>query len=207
MRLTLRTLTDAGLAGPEVERYKADRRSRVWRVQRDGAPIVVKRFEYAPLRQQLALPLGQHPAQAEWRANRRLREANVRVVPLIDGGIERGGWRCHVWLASPHYGTSLQRRLKAGEDNASEMIDAAAALTVQLVEAGYTVRDLKPSNLIIDSAGAAWLIDVGSARTGAGAADVSRMLSVMDRVLERDGAEPSLRQRFAQKVHKLPAGG
>lgn len=190
-----RTLADAGLAGAAALEFKSDQRSRVWQVDKPDRAVVVKQFVYSPLRQKLAMAIGNHPAQRELRSNAALREAGIAVVPIMDGGVDAG----QVWLATPCMGQSLLRCLWQGE-NLEALIDAAAAVTAQLMDAGYTFKDLKPSNMVVDSTGKAQLIDVGPARKSTKNSDIRRMMGVMDRTLARDGVEPKLRERFAAKA-------
>ena len=202
-----RSPQDAGLTGPESAVYKHDARSRVWRIDRPEGPVVVKRFEHHPWRQRLALMLGRHPAQLEHRANRRLCDRGIRVAPIVDYGIEKAGLGARAWLATRWVGASLQRRLVDRPDTgeAHRLIDAAAELTRDLLAAGLTFKDLKPSNMVIDVAGRAWLIDVGSVRADVSPRAVERMLGVMDRVLARDQAPRPWRQRFLEQVRE-PTG-
>ena len=203
-RIGLRTLCAAGLDGPPAETYKGDTRSRVWRVDHaTHGPVVVKQFVYQPARQRVSLAVGVHPAQLEAARNHQLQEAGVPVVPLIDGGEERCGFGGRVWLATPFVGASLQRRItdSAVDDvRVSELIDSAAMLTRRLLKAGYTFKDLKPSNIIIDDAGAMHLIDVGSAKPSTREKHIVRMLAVMDRVLKRDGIQQALCERYRRSV-------
>ena len=204
LRLRPRTLCAAGLDGPPTGIYKDDARSRVWRVDHAiHGPVVVKQFVYQPTRQRASLAVGVHPAQLEAARNYQLQEAGVSVVPLIDGGEERCGLGGRVWLATPFVGASLQCRLKDSvidETRASELIDAAAILTRRLLKAGYTFKDLKPSNIIIDDAGAMHLIDVGSVKPSTREKHIVRMLAVMDRVLKRDGIKQTLCERYRRSV-------
>jgi tRNA A-37 threonylcarbamoyl transferase component Bud32 len=164
---------------------------------------VGKRFVHNPVRQRAALLVGRHPAQLELRANRALRAAGVPTVPIMDCGIEPAGAGCHVWLITPRLGESLQRRLR--EDGCAEaqregLMLAAAALTRRLLEAGFTFRDLKPSNIVVDAQGRGYLLDVGSVRHTTSPARVASMLSVMERVLTRDGVNEALRRRYVEAV-------
>lgn len=198
-----RTLDDAGLGTAPIRTFKADARSRVWLVDAPQGRRVIKRFEYSPLRQRLSLLLAIHPACRELQRNRRLRAARLRVVPIIDAGVEGCGLGCRAWLATPLAGTSLHHRLKApeaGTDGHGRLIDAAVRLAADLIGAGFCFKDLKPSNIVIDESGDAWLIDVGSARPARKPAHTERMLAVMDRVLVRAGVDAALRQRFADAV-------
>jgi len=189
-------LTDDGLL------YKSDRRSRVWLVQTVDGPVVIKRFEYTPLRQWLALCASCHPAQRQCRATRRLLKAKVPVAPVVDGGFEACQLGCRVWLSAPFAGQSLQQLLVEDTDDHQRTVavDAAVRLTCRLIRAGYWFKDLKPSNILVDDQAEAKLIDVGSVRRCRKTGQIQRMLAVMDRVLARDGAGESLRGRYRQAV-------
>ena len=87
-------------------------------------------------------------------------------------------------------------------DARGRLIDAAARLATDLIRAGFCFKDLKPSNIVIDTSGHAWLIDVGSARPTRKLVHIERMLAVMARVLVRAGADASLRHRFDASVRQ-----
>ncbi len=199
--------------GQVLETYKSDGRSCVWSMRSDAGVHVVKRFVYTPARQRAGLWLGADPAQRELRQNRALQRAAVPVAPIVDAGVERPGadasggaglsCGCHVWLMTPQIGRSLQHLLKYAEADDAQRerwIDAAAALTCQLMNAGFTFRDLKPSNIVIDEDGEALLLDVGSVRRSRSSQRVAKMLALMDRVLARDGVNETLRRRYAGGV-------
>ena len=204
-RMRPRSLAEAGLAGEPVEVYKQDARSRVWRVELATlGPVVVKRFEYTPSRQRVSLIVGTHPGQHELKRNRQLAAAGVPVVPILDAGEERAGLGGRAWLATPLIGTSMQRAITDPATTASQLellIDQAATLTRQLLDAGYTFKDLKPSNIVLDDAGQMHLIDVGCAKPDTSKKQTTRMLAVMDRVLKRDGLDRELRERYRKKVN------
>lgn len=196
LRLLPRTLAQAGLEGVPLEVFKSDSRSRVWCVQSaSSSKVAVKQFVYSPFRQRLARYMSCHPAQRELYANHQLKSAGIAVVPVIDYGMENG----KAWLATPHIGESLYRCLNKPEQ-IDVLIDAAALLASTLIRAGFTFKDLKPSNIIIDPQGQAHLIDVGSVKRSVSPSEINRMLGVMDRVLGRDGIDNSYRERFARKV-------
>ncbi|MEM9414587.1 MAG: lipopolysaccharide kinase InaA family protein [Planctomycetota bacterium] len=204
LRLRPRPLGAAGLDAAPAEVYKDDPRSKVWRVEHTAlGPVVVKQFVYRPIRQRLSLAVGVHPAQLELARNHQLAQAGVPVVPIIDCGEERAGLGGRAWLATPVMGASLQRLLTddaCGEARTAELIDSAAALTRRLLDAGYTFKDLKPSNVVVDDAGVMRLIDVGSARPDTSKKQALRMLAVMDRVLKRDGVGRAMRERYRDAV-------
>jgi tRNA A-37 threonylcarbamoyl transferase component Bud32 len=204
-KLQQRTLDDAGLGTAPLRTFKADGRSHVWLVDAPPGQRVIKRFEYSRLRQRLSLLLGIHPCRRELKCNHRLRAAHVRVVPIADAGVEGRGLGCRAWLATPLTGSSLHHLLDAEDadtEDRGRLIDAAARLAADLIGAGFWFKDLKPSNIVIDESGDAWLIDVGSARPARKPADTERMLAVMDRVLVRAGADAALRRRFDASVRQ-----
>lgn len=204
IRLGRRSLADAALGGDALEVFKEDSRSRVWRVDHTlHGPVVVKRFAYNPLRQRAALAMGLHPGQLELGQNRRLRDAGVAVVPIIDAGVAPAGVGARVWLATPRVGKSLQALLQQPgqtSETRDALLGAAAGLARRLIEVGYTFKDFKPSNLVIDDAGKPHLIDVGSARRDDSPGQVARMIAVMDRVLDRDGVDEDGRLFFRERV-------
>jgi len=195
------------LEAPSAEVYKCDGRSRVWRIDRcdgQGGPVVVKRFEYSPPRQLLARLLGLHPAQRELRWNRRLGRAGLPVVPIIWRGAVYGGWGCRCWLATPCVGKSLQQCMRGSElaerDERLAVLRVVAQLTCDLIRHGYYFPDLKPSNILIDKAGQAWLIDVGGVRHSRSRVRVLRMLGVMLRKTRQDRLSRTDQWRFLRMV-------
>jgi tRNA A-37 threonylcarbamoyl transferase component Bud32 len=198
-RFPRRTLADAGLGGPVLTLFKHDQRSRVWAVQTDAGVRVVKQFVHNPLRQTISRLIGRHPAQLEVQVQRRMRDAGLPVVPVIATGREGAA----LWLATAHADESLQRRLsRAMPDEAATLIDAAADLTRRIIAAGWTFKDLKPSNIVVDVADSLSLIDVGSARPTATAPRIARMIAVMTRVLARDGVAADLCERYRLAVSR-----
>lgn len=171
--------------------FKADRRSRVWQVQSAAGQVVIKRFEYCPLRQAVAAGLGMHPAQREVRANGRLAALGIAVAPIVAMGRQRVGMGRKYWLATPVKGQSLQRRLRAGAGQLGDRQRMAAAvgrLAGELMQAGIDFKDLKTSNIVLEEAGEAWLIDTGCARGGGTAGGQLRMLAMLDQTAQQDGA-------------------
>lgn len=225
-----RELTRSHYHGQPTHTYKHDRRSCVWRMNRpaiaveeeesertaklapqwggnDASEHVVKRFEYSPLRQRLALCLHLHPGQRELAANHALRRAGVPVVPIVDTGFEAAppmGLGCRFWLVTPALNESLQQKLhrsRAGDEGGPELwLASVAELTRLLLDAGFAFRDLKPSNIVFDDQGQPYLLDVGSVRATRCPRAAARMLATMRRVLARDGvSEPTIR-RYLESV-------
>ena len=198
-------VTQSACFGPTRTIYKQDRRSEVWHMSGASGDYVAKRFLHSPLRQRAALWTGLHPAQLELRRNAALQRAAVPVVAIVDVGIEmqRAGGGCHVWLITPRLGESLHRLLvreDVSDAARRRWLSAAATLTCQLLRAGFTFRDLKPSNIVIDEAGAARLLDVAGVRRGTPRRRVAHMLALMDRVLTRAGMDEAMRRHYADEV-------
>lgn len=185
---------------PEKHVFKEDQRSRVWQVEGPNGPLVVKRFEYAPLRQSIAALLGQHPAQREVRANRMLQNLRVQVVPIVAFGRQRATIGIRYWLATPKYGQSLDKLLVGPSHLDRTITDAVANLVQKLQTTRIFFKDLKTSNILIDHDGQAWLIDVGSARTARSNQHLPRMLAMLDRTARRDGASRTVRLRCLQSI-------
>ena len=186
--------------------FRADDRTRVWAADTARGRMVYKRFEAPTWRQVVLLLCGQHPAQLERTMNRRLRDAGIPTVPIVYHGLERSGLRIRAWQATPFMGLSLHRRFRGRTESGDALersVDAAARLTANLIRAGFSFKDLKPSNIIIDDGGEAWLIDVGSVRRSTREAQVKRMLGVMERTLQRTGASEALRARFRKNRHPI----
>lgn len=199
-----RSLADAGLGAPPSEVFKADGRSRVWRVETAAGARVVKRFEHAPWRQRVALWLGAHPAQRELRLNQRLRADGVAVVPALDAGIEPAAGGARVWLAYPCRGRSLVKLLREGalasRGQRRRAAESLAALTAALLRGGWFNRDFKSSNCLIDERGEAWLIDAGSVRRHGGARSAERMLALLHATTPRRLVSAPERLRFLWRV-------
>ena len=118
----------------------------------------------------------------------------ARSVPVSAGG---SGWLPRSPASVCSTGSPTLRWTTSAP---SELIDAAARLTRKLLKAGYTFKDLKPSNIIIDGAGVMHLIDVGSAKPSTRKKQVARMLAVMDRVLKRNDIQQALCERYRRSV-------
>ncbi|MEM1110026.1 MAG: hypothetical protein AAGH99_15180 [Planctomycetota bacterium] len=217
-----RSLRDASLDGPPVQHFKQDDRSEVWSVDAPSyGQAVIKRFAAPMPRQRLALAVGRHPGQLELKQHRKLHAAGIPVATIFDAGITPGthpgatpethpGSKPGVWLATAWIGDSLQHHITAALDtpdpaeHLGPALDAAATLTRALLDAGFTFKDLKPSNLALDAQGRAHLLDAGSARATTNPVQVRRMLAVMQRVLRRDNCPELLITRFFEAVGQSP---
>lgn len=182
------------LQAQPVEVYKHDARSRVWRAdlpaERGGA-VVIKRFEYGPVRQAMAAMLGRHPLQRERRRHVWLAKRGVRVVPVTDSGWQGSLPGCRGWLATPYKGLSLHWLLCYEAPPWAKrraVARSVADLLGQLIDAGLFNRDMKVSNIVVDEEQRAWLIDAGGVRRTAGAAAIWRMLAVLDETARFAGA-------------------
>lgn len=201
MRLSVEEKVDSHFAWADVvglparEVYKSDGRSRVWRVDAPGGPMVVKEFRYWPARQVLGWLLRLHPGQLERSRVKLLGRLGVPVVPIVAWGW-RGG---RYWLASPERGESLQRMFKEGKFSdpgaRRRMLRALGRLAGQLAGQGLYFRDLRTSNIVADEGGELRLIDVGSVRRCRGRRKILAMLDILDRSLQRESLSRSDRLR------------
>lgn len=190
-----------------VEVFKSDRRSHVWLARHpDLGKVVVKRFEYAPWRQRLGAWIALHPAQRERRMNRRLASTGVAVVPIIRHGTQRSWHGIRVWLMTPLWGKSLQRRLTQGGGVAwpvrRRIVTGIIDIIDRLLRRGLVFRDLKTSNIVADGEGQVWLIDVGGVRRRS-ESRILAMLAMLDQTAARDGATRSDRLRVLRRIAKL----
>jgi hypothetical protein len=171
-----------------------------------GAPVVVKRFHHPSAL--LALFDGRR-ARREFEALSALAEAGVPVPRPL--GVRRtpAGWEVRL---APVAGARSLRELLDGaaappggwERLCARLGRALAALQV----AGWEHGDLHPGNVLVDPAGAPWLIDLQSARrvrspdAGAALAAVVRCAAV-----GRETLAPRPRQRFLLAwLAALPSG-
>lgn len=179
--------------------YKSDARSIVWRqTSPAGDDVVIKRWQYSPLRQRLGRLLGLHPAQREIRWNRRLIALGLPVVPILQHTRHRGRSQLH----TPHIGPSLQQALRSGELSfgakraiARQLADAVA----DLFDHELSFRDMKTSNVLLDDAGKLHWIDVGSFRR-VSPDRIMRSLALLDHTAAGDGATRTDRLRFARHL-------
>ncbi len=187
------------LAAESAELYKADRRSRVWRIDpaTGQGRIVLKRFEYSPLRQRLGWLVRLHPAQHEIRQAERMLADELPVVPLLSWHLQPQGLGCKALLASPWFGQSLWamrlQKQTLDEDRRHQLLQNISGLVASLIQRGWVFRDLKTANVLVDGQDRPWLIDVGSARkikpircSHAGRR-TWRMLRMLDHTLTLDG--------------------
>jgi len=185
---------------PRARTYKDDERSVVWLARGDGGAWVIKRYEYAPIRQTLARLLRIHPAQRETRMNRRLRDAGLDIVPIAGGGTDRG----RVWLATPERGEALQIMIQQGQPTSraerNRLIDAVTDLWLQLVRAGWFFRDFQVANILVDDDGRPWLIDVGATRRSTSREHALRMLRQLYETAVIEGLTRTDAWRGAQRV-------
>lgn len=184
------------LSRPEVEIYKEDRRSRVWRVEdEEGRPWVIKRFEHNPLRQRLMARLGQHPAQREMDWHEKLITAELPVVPIAGSGNDELGRR---WLITPWRGDDLAMWIRSGRLAADaklrhDITRQLAELAGRIMQMRVFNRDFKARNFVVDPDGKVWLIDAGGCRGGKGTpllAIALRMLTLLSKTV-REPAEQS----------------
>lgn len=196
---------------PPLKVYKNDARSRVWRVETETGPVVIKRFEFSPLRQRLLVVLGMHPMQREIRTTRLLLAAGVRAAPILGHGVDRsaGGRR---WLATPWKGQSVYMLLKRSgfRDFRSRRAAAVAVaeVTAAMLNAGLAHRDHRLNNMLLDENGDAWLIDVMGVRRSRGESDVLRTIAALAVGSQRIGMTRGDRWRFLSALVKFrPALG
>lgn len=194
--------------------YKQDRRSKVWLAPSTGddpEAVVIKRFEYSPIRQRLAKMFGVHPAQREARVNRWLASKGIAVVPIIASGCQRVGLGGKLWLATPKRGRSLQCLLREDLPLSGPLrqavIESVGRLAGQLLGAGVFFKDLKTSNILIDEAGQAWLIDVGSARPMVLYGRADRMLAMLEKTAAQDGTAVADRVRCLRVICRQAGRG
>ncbi len=194
--------------------YKQDRRSKVWLTPGTGddpRAVVVKRFEYSPIRQRLAKMLGVHPAQRELRANRWLAAKGIAVAPILANGCQRAGLGEKLWLATPVRGRSLQCLLREEtpmpRSRRLAVIESVGRLAGQLLRGGVFFKDLKTSNILIDGASRAWLIDAGSARPMVLGGRADRMLTMLEKTAARDGARAVDRVRCLRVIWREAGRG
>lgn len=180
------------LARPVEEVYKQDHRSRVWRVRDEaGRAWVVKRFEHDVVKQRWTAAVGRHPAQLEAGWHRRLAAKGLPVVPVAGrGGGDAAGRR---WLITPWRGETLDRLVMEGElaqqpGRRRELAVGVGTLVGQLAAAGVYHKDCKAANLVVDTGGGLWLIDVGGCRRsglGRRREHVRRMADLLRRTVEQ----------------------
>lgn len=115
-----------------------------------------------PYANRIAEPRDVEAFLAEARVAARLDHA--RIVPVYDFGRTRDG-RCFI-VSKYIEGTSLAARMGSGPLGREEAIRLVAAIAEALHEAhlhGIVHRDVKPANILLDAAGAAFLTDFGLA--------------------------------------------
>lgn len=189
---------------PAAETFKADDRSTVWRVDAPAGPYVLKRYEYAPFRQQLGLWTNLHPGQRERRGSRRLRRAGIDVA--APAAWERVGGR--YVQASRYAGACLQARIgepawRADDAKRAAVLTALAAAAAALLHAGLVHRDLKVGNVLVTDEGAVRLIDVGAVRRSRSLrrrrATLRMLLMTLRKAGGTDDDAAALRERLVER--------
>ena len=182
---------DHYLALPEVEQYKVDRRSRVWKV-RDGegdstAEYVVKQYRHPSAKQRATWLVGLHPVQREARAVAKLTQARIPVVPITATGMHKG----RGILVTRYAGPSLQVAVQQGmlDDHARRVgvLERVVALTASLVESRWFFRDLQLANMVLGDDNQVMLIDTGSIRRSGSPHHTVRMLGLLARTARMEG--------------------
>ena len=141
---------DELLALPAAETYKADARSSVWRVDAPVGSYVLKRYEYAPLRQRLGLWLGLHPGQRERRGVRRLRRAGIARRQCNGGPCgEADTCRPRPTAASACRMPAGRCRRGRPEPPVRRRCVIWRRATAKLLAAGLVHRDLKVGNVLV----------------------------------------------------------
>lgn len=193
MGIDLHTLVQA----EPVRVFKQDARTRVWQAHGPDGPVVVKRFEYWPLRQSAGRLLGLHPGQFEQRRMKLLQRAGVPAAPIIAAGMVDG--RYH--LVTPFIGPSVQQILYEGRLDRPRM-EAIADLVQRMLSAGLFNPDLKVSNILIDREDRAHLIDVGKVRRSSSDHNRGRMLAMLFHTLEKHGMEPQQKSELMKLIER-----
>jgi len=193
----------------ELEVFKSDKRSKVWRITPAGMTrsLVVKRFEFGGFVQWIQHLVGSHPVQREFRAASALHKAGVPVV--VPAGTGKA-WDPEAlvlkyFIATPFAGPSLDRMMRGWKFTPFPVkiaaINAVGFTAARLVLAGYFYKDLKTSNLIVTDDNVAKLIDTECARqVGDAYAQMPRMLAMLDHTAKRDGASKADRLRCLKVI-------
>ena len=165
-----------------MELIKGQRNGRaVWRIERPGG--VVSTLKTWPLLSKclLTLPLGIAQPQRQRRGSNRLNRIGVPTPPIIAGPRVAGGL-CTLELEWVHGRTALEHCVAADLDSsAMKMLATQLGSHVAMIaNAGYVHRDMKLSNIIIESSPEgpkAWIIDtIGIRRCTSKSMAVFRML-------------------------------
>jgi tRNA A-37 threonylcarbamoyl transferase component Bud32 len=200
----------------ELEVFKADKRSKVWRITPAGMTrsLVIKRFEYGGFKQWVQHIFRSHPAQREARAAAALHKSEVPVV--VPAGTGKA-WDAEAvsikyFIATPFMAPSLDRVMRGWKFTPFRakiaIINAVGFTAARLVLAGYFFKDLKTSNIIVTDDNLARLIDTGCARrVGDAYAQMPRMLAMLDQTAKRDGASKADRLRCLKVICDALAAG
>lgn len=154
------------LTWPIAKVFKQDHRSKVWQTSPiDGKEYVIKLFTFNPIRQTLLAMIGLHPAQQEIRAHKRLQQLNIPVEKILHHGTSQNQWylitqaqqSCiYNWIRNQSNLNNFQQRHAIARQLGN--------LVGQLLQNGHYFKDMKQSNVIIDSQQKLKLIDAGSVK-------------------------------------------
>ncbi len=146
---------------PAVEVFKHDPRSRVWAIETGVGLMVVKRYDYARLRQRIEWLIGTHPLLDELKAFEFITSAGLPTAKILAQGIRDG----QGFLVTRHFGESLQGAVYRGRFNEpglrKQVTQNIGELMAKLWQAKVFLRDFKAANLLVDLKGQLAIIDPG----------------------------------------------
>lgn len=213
---TQRELASWIVGSRELEVFKSDARSKVWRITPAGMTrsLVVKRFEYGAFKQWIQHLIGCHPVQREAKAAAALHRAGVPVVlPAGTGKAwDAESLSIKYFIATPFSGPSLDRQMRGWKFTPFAVkiatINAVGFTAAKLVLGGFFYKDLKTSNLIATEDYQARLIDAECAKVVSDPYEqIPRMLAMLDKTAKRDGASTTDRLRCLKVICDALAAG
>ncbi len=173
---------------PAVEVFKHDPRSRVWAVETALGLMVVKRYDYSPLRQRFEWLIGIHPLQDELKAFAHLQKLNLPTARIMGQGLSNGKG----FLVTQFFGESLQGAIYRGRFSNPKFRQLVARNVGSLMASLWLhkvfLRDFKAANMLVDSKGNLAIIDPGRKQNLKRPEQFIRMAHLMARSTKNPGA-------------------
>jgi serine/threonine protein kinase len=157
-------------------------------VETSAGLMVVKRYDYTPLRQRIEWLIGTHPLQDELKAFAFLKQLRFPIARIMAQGMHDGKG----FLVTQFFGESLQGAIYRGRFSNHKLRRRVAhnigSLMGSLWLEKVFLRDFKAANILVDSKGNLAIIDPGRKQTIKRPEQFIRMANLMAYSTKNPGA-------------------